>query len=298
MKRRELLGALITGFLVGAVLLTSGSALASSILQAIYVDFRPINIYIDGQERNPPADMQSFVYEGRTYVFFRYVGEAFGKKVDWDQTTRSVIIADARPLLTQYSESFASPSSVGAYWIKTGGEHWLYDGPNGLYINASAGQLTLHDILPSSFTNYTIEFEAAIPINVQQTRARNVLAIFSLGKDAGGSLGDVFVLSNNIYSRVEYMEVLNVNRNTHGRGFGGTSVTTSWIPEFEEAKYVPVKIEVKDRFANIHVDGEFVAQKELAMSNPAFAFARYTNLNSIGSPFDDYYVRNFNVTFD
>jgi hypothetical protein len=58
----------------------------------MYVSFDPIKIFIDGQERNPPEDMKPFIYEGRTYVSLRYVGEAFGKNVDWDGTTRRDIV--------------------------------------------------------------------------------------------------------------------------------------------------------------------------------------------------------------
>lgn len=54
------------------------------------VSISKINFSFDGQSKQPPADMQGLIYQGRLFVPIRFVAEAIGKKIDWDPTTSSI----------------------------------------------------------------------------------------------------------------------------------------------------------------------------------------------------------------
>ena len=293
MKQR--IQGIVIGFIIASLL--SGAAVwAGSVLQAIYVDSDPISIFIDGQERNPPADMQPFIYNGRTYVALRYVGEAFGKKVDWEDATRKVVISDPRPALTEYSESFTDPSSpidAGKYWLKTEGTSWRFDGANGLLIN-STGNLTLHDVLPESFGNYTIEFDAAgVEANVRGLYG-GLLASFCLGTD-DGNLGDTFTMRRGHLSGT-YPSSLHYTHYAQDASSDNNVINTiQEMPGFRENEFVHIKIQIQSRYANIYIDGEHIASVEVSMGKPAFAFNNY---RGVFDSDDGYYIKNFNLNID
>ena len=109
MKRMKQIGIYMAGFITAAVIfLGSGTTWADTVLQAIYVDNSPIKIFLDGQEKEPSSDMQPFIYNGRTYVALRYIGEAFGKQVDWNGDTRTITIADPVLPSTEFDDSFTN----------------------------------------------------------------------------------------------------------------------------------------------------------------------------------------------
>jgi hypothetical protein len=72
----------VLGFLLCSIL--SASILLSSTLTQINVSFDPIKILINGEEKIPEEDMKPFIYNGRTYVSLRFIGESFGNDVSWD----------------------------------------------------------------------------------------------------------------------------------------------------------------------------------------------------------------------
>jgi len=285
MKRMKQVGIYIAGFITAIVILLSANSVwASSVLQAIYVSFDPIKIFIDGQERNPPEDMKPFIYEGRTYVSLRYVGEAFGKNVDWDGTTRSVIITETRNQMTHYSDSFDDPAKVGQYWIKSSGDTWKFDGPNGLNIE-SPGRLTLHDVLPDSYCNFTVEFETA-----KRGNNNGDLVNLNLGKNNNGDLGDFFVIG---YDGARGTGLYYNSNNTPDKSNDAISRNTSLRSELDE--FVIVKIQVKDRLASIYVNSEYITTQDVSMPKSAFAFnassEHYMVTNS-------YNIRNFSIKID
>ncbi len=53
-------------------------------------DVKPLTIYYNGQKVDTPEP--PFIYNDRTYLPVRYVGEAVRSKVDWDNDTRTVIV--------------------------------------------------------------------------------------------------------------------------------------------------------------------------------------------------------------
>lgn len=89
----------VKGFLAGAVItLTAGTMLtvfATPIEQAINVVYDDYRIIIDGADKSDaPEDSKPFIYNGRTYVPLRYIGESMGKQVLWDGNTKSIYIND------------------------------------------------------------------------------------------------------------------------------------------------------------------------------------------------------------
>lgn len=91
MKKTIILVSTITIF----ILIFSVAVIGEDVLQEITVNYGMINkIFVDKQEKVPDDDMKPFVYNGRTYVPLRFVGEALGKPVDWDENTGTVYIGD------------------------------------------------------------------------------------------------------------------------------------------------------------------------------------------------------------
>ncbi len=75
-------------------LVTGGQALAGSswLTKQISVAYRSIKISIDGQDLS--TDTEPFIFQGRTFVPLRAIGEAFGKEVTWDAANNRVIIGE------------------------------------------------------------------------------------------------------------------------------------------------------------------------------------------------------------
>jgi hypothetical protein len=281
-KRIKQVGIYVAGFITATVILLGvNSAWASQILQAIYVDFNPIRIIIDGHERTPSADMAPFIYNGRVYVALRYVGEAFGKQVDWNGQTRTVAITDPKPRLTQYSESFTNTNRLSDWWIKTEGDSWLIDGPNGLRLN-STGYVALTDFFPNTIADFTVEYEAT-----RITHERPFPSIF-LGIDPDGNYKDVFQFGSR--NQMYYSEHL---ASLFSRGVGGESAYLGNYTAIESGEYASFKIQVKDRHVSIFMNGILMAQRGLT-NRAAFGFA----IAHSDSIYGDRYVRNFKITID
>ncbi len=125
---------LFVGILV-TLLLVSGIALA--------VD-NPIKLIIDGQEIIPDVTPQ--LINGRVLVPARFVAEALGAKVDWDQENRAVVITSIkdvveRPKAPTEPEKPESNKTIDGKWNNAPeNSEWL----EGFNINGNQG---------SSFTN-------------------------------------------------------------------------------------------------------------------------------------------------
>jgi hypothetical protein len=69
------------------------------------VFFNNINIMVDGVEKQP-AGVKPFIYEGSTYVPLRFVSDALGKEIGWNEKTQTVWIGKQEEnLLTQAKEA-------------------------------------------------------------------------------------------------------------------------------------------------------------------------------------------------
>lgn len=60
----------------------------------IDVFFKDLKYLFNGVPQAPEPGKQGFVYKGTTYVPIRFVGEAMGKEVDWDEWTETIRISD------------------------------------------------------------------------------------------------------------------------------------------------------------------------------------------------------------
>lgn len=81
---------------VSTIIITGGIVFASHGSQTIEAVYNNIKIFVDGvmvepKDANGNA-VEPFIYNGTTYLPVRAVGEAIGKKVDWDGRTQSVYL--------------------------------------------------------------------------------------------------------------------------------------------------------------------------------------------------------------
>lgn len=82
----------LKGLLLGALLgsaITGTAAYASGV--QIEVVFRPLTYLFDGVEKKP-SEGSGFIYEGSTYVPLRFVSEALGKEVGWNEASSTITI--------------------------------------------------------------------------------------------------------------------------------------------------------------------------------------------------------------
>lgn len=82
----------VKGLILGALLgsaITGTAAYASGV--QIEVFFRPLTYLFDGVEKTP-TEGSGFIYEGSTYVPIRFVSEALGKEVGWDEATGTITV--------------------------------------------------------------------------------------------------------------------------------------------------------------------------------------------------------------
>lgn len=268
----------VCGFISAtAVFIFSNTALASSVLQAIYVDLTPIKVFIEGSEKTPPDDMKPLVYNDRVYVPLRYIGEAFGKQVDWNGATRTVTINTPKTLLNSWSETFID-TPLSKQWKKAGDTVWTFDGPNGLKANGDNGELILDGVLPDGQCNYTIEFEmAATQTSGGYSSARpRYLSQIYLGRDSNNNLGDF--LSFNLDKLV----------------FNGVAIAE--IKTIDVGSYVKTKLQIADKQVDIYFDGVYLTSQPLEMDKSAFAF-HHTTSKYVGDG-GDYYIRNFKITIN
>lgn len=99
--------ALLMGMLVPAVAATTQKTITVS---------SGVSIFVDGVEMNPTDangnPVETFIYNGTTYVPLRAVSQYLGKAVDWDGSTRSVYIGKA-PGKNQYLLDVCPPYQSG-----------------------------------------------------------------------------------------------------------------------------------------------------------------------------------------
>lgn len=96
------------GFLSGVAVLSvllGGTIVYAAGGTTIEVFFNNIKIMVDGVEKQP-AEGRPFIYEGSTYVPLRFVSDALGKEVGWNEQTLTVWIGKQEEnLLVQAKEA-------------------------------------------------------------------------------------------------------------------------------------------------------------------------------------------------
>jgi len=99
--KRSCLGVL-TGLLVGFILATTTFGFAAP---------NPIRLIVNGKE--VPCDPPPQMIGGRVFVPVRFVAEALGAKVDWDETKNAVIISSSLTINVD-KETKAIPTTEGS----------------------------------------------------------------------------------------------------------------------------------------------------------------------------------------
>lgn len=80
---------LVAGLVIGSTIAGSAAAFASG--AQIEVLYRPLRLLFDGTEK-APAEGKVFIHEGSTYAPLRFISEAVGKEVEWDEATGTIRI--------------------------------------------------------------------------------------------------------------------------------------------------------------------------------------------------------------
>lgn len=77
---------------VSFIVIGSAVVYGENIVKTIQVTYRNISIQVNG--RIVSSDQEPFIYQGRTFVPLRTIGEALGKTVEWDNSKNQVVIND------------------------------------------------------------------------------------------------------------------------------------------------------------------------------------------------------------
>lgn len=90
MKKR--VQGIVIGLVLGVTLTTL--AFADTVTELISVVFDNYRVIVNGIEKSDFNDTPPFNYNGRIYVPLRYISEALGKSVGWDEENKAVYIDD------------------------------------------------------------------------------------------------------------------------------------------------------------------------------------------------------------
>ena len=111
---RNFLAGVLTTVLVLALVVPAGAALTGKTIQVL----TGVDIYVDGVEMKPTdatgKPVETFVYNGTTYVPLRAVSQSLGKNVKWDGANRRVYIGEV-PGEKQYLLSVCPPYQTRMY---------------------------------------------------------------------------------------------------------------------------------------------------------------------------------------
>jgi hypothetical protein len=100
------------GFILGAILFMGlGFIYANSNAEEILAHFNNIKITVNGQQIETDVETPPFIYNDRTYVPLRFVSEALGADVNWDNKTKTVIINSKNNIKLEKNESFTEPEN-------------------------------------------------------------------------------------------------------------------------------------------------------------------------------------------
>jgi len=115
---RGFLTGILTMALIFGLASPAGAALTSKTIQVL----TGAEIYIDGIKLEPKdangKPVETFVYNGTTYVPLRAVSQSLGKNVNWDGEKQRVYIGEA-PGVKQYLPSIMEPYQSSRYYDPT-----------------------------------------------------------------------------------------------------------------------------------------------------------------------------------
>ena len=111
---RHFLAGVLTTVLVLALVVPAGAALSGKTIEVL----TGVDIYVDGVEMKPTdangKSVETFVYNGTTYVPLRAVSQSLGKNVKWDGANQRVYIGEV-PGEKQYLLSVCPPYQTEDY---------------------------------------------------------------------------------------------------------------------------------------------------------------------------------------
>lgn len=185
----------VAGVIVGATLMT-GVAYASTATK-IEVLFQPIKYYFDGVQKAPEADKAGFIHNGTTYVPVRFISEALGKEVVWDQKTSSIYVGErpAGSAKVQQVQSYENGTYRGSFvdggYMQVGVEFKLED--------------NIIKSIRLSYLNYKgIDYLKPENATVEGLRDQHIqLANHLLNKDIREALGDLYKPGEIVTSKVD-----------------------------------------------------------------------------------------------
>ena len=160
------------GFILGTMLFMGlGFIYANSNAEEILAHFNNIKIIVNGQQvEMDDDDVEPFIYEGRTMVPVRFVSEALGADVNWDNKTKTVIINSKNNIKLEKNENFTEPENfiqmlpedkpkqtvdgITIYYFNEAGE---YDNNGMPYVNLSSVIKRYNDLSVEPNTNKNID---------------------------------------------------------------------------------------------------------------------------------------------
>lgn len=230
----------VAGLIVGFIISFSTVVLAST----------PVKLIVNGKEI--ATDVSPQIINGRTMVPVRFVAEALGAKVVWDDAQQAVIItsqavSDTAPQPTvdqttsksnEFYDDFSQPLSVNWDLSKAVGT-WSIDPKNGAYCtNGGFTRLSLNSSKQPKNKNYTIEAELGV------SDADNV--------DAGIFIGDgVNYPRKNIFLSV-YEPYAGTKKTSVKCGNSEMRVTIS------RGEFYKLRVDVKSTNADVYLDGKYM----------------------------------------
>lgn len=137
-------GAITTALVLG-LLIPAGAAMTSKTIQVL----TGAEIYVDGVELNPTDangnPVETFVYNGTTYVPLRAVSQSLGKAVNWDGENKRVYIGEI-PGEKQYLLNVCPPYQTDGYsadttYTMTGKKY-----TNGMSLNDNYGGMAIFNL--------------------------------------------------------------------------------------------------------------------------------------------------------
>lgn len=161
----------VKGLVLGALLgsaITGTAAYASGV--QIEVFFRPLTYIFDGVEKSP-SEGQGFIYEGSTYVPLRFVSEALGKEVGWDEATGTIMVDEpgAREVIAMYQDGETTYKITQAMLDKQIAINLFYSPGNSQY----ADDVNYRNHMISESVSYLLAEARVSPEILEQAAAKS-----------------------------------------------------------------------------------------------------------------------------
>ena len=272
---KERLKGLIIGVLIGTAL-TCGGVFAeygeninlNELLEPIYVSFNTVkHILIKDVEKMPPDDMKPFVYNGRTYVALRYVSEALGQNVTWDDKTGTVSIGGEvkSDVVKSYSNKLTDYDLLQK-WDYFGSK-WKVDGENGLYCLTDYIAMSPKVNFPKQSNDYEVELDF-----LPDSEGDISIFVRYSAFDVSGKSADFCSVKDEGYFKNLHLGVVN-----------GDKTEPNDIKELTDRKqFNHLKLKVKNGICEAYINGTYINATKVKGTYFALSFygsqAHFKNL--------------------